>query len=381
MTATQAPTPGPLDSESVKLLVKGDLLRIDTGGALYEFVRRKAPPSALIVAKPALDGSERYYDRCRFSFVERPSLAPTAPVEASGSERESEAWKWLGQLYPNDAPSDLAYDANEMVDAFLAGSGRSDRMAKALERIAGEQQYRSGYCQTDITVEPALSADEAQTVAREALAHNPALRPQPSGETRAALDRLKMAAHVYEDDEMAADCATLEALLSARPLALGGQQGEERLSAALIAMVEHFERVDAGPEDKAAIQAACEVWASAKRDKALSTTPARAEALDEGAAGETILTALVEAMPKEHDVTGPQFERIAKAIFKALRAHPSPPPADDEDRVREAATLLTELLDGPSHGGFHGINGALRGKLATIRQTLQRAALKSEGRS
>ena len=46
---------------------------------------------------------------------------PTAAVEASGSERESEAWEWLGQLYPNDAPSDLAYDANEMIDAFLAG--------------------------------------------------------------------------------------------------------------------------------------------------------------------------------------------------------------------------------------------------------------------
>jgi len=125
--------------------------------------------------------------------LEAVSLAPTAPVEASGSERESEAWEWLGQLYPNDAPSDLAYDANEMIDAFLAGSGRSDRMAKALERIAGEQQYRSGYCQTDITVEPALSADEAQTVAREALAHNPALRPQPSGET------LQSLAQAFED--------------------------------------------------------------------------------------------------------------------------------------------------------------------------------------
>lgn len=102
------------------------------------------------------------------------SLAPTAPVEASGSGWEADAWKWLGQLYPNDAPSDLAYDANEMVDAFLAGSGRSDRMAKALERIADEQQYRSGYCQTDITVEPALTAEEAQTVARDALSTTPA---------------------------------------------------------------------------------------------------------------------------------------------------------------------------------------------------------------
>lgn len=304
---TQAPTPGPLSAEGVKLLRKGDLLlALETtcnffAGEVLTF-EGPGPLSECMVNGMSWMAS-------RFAFIGRPGadgwmpwsggenpvpgrvveielrglgligpdlsdhfdwrheadnedqdviafrLAPIAPVEASGSEREADAWKWLGQLYPNDAPSDLAYDANEMVDAFLAGSGRSDRMAKALERIAGEQQYRSGYCQTDITVEPALSADEAQTVAREALAHNPALRPQPSGETREhgpkcwgktsisdemmycycgstdsppgetreALDRLKMAAHVYEDDEMAADCATLEALLSARPLALGGQ--------------------------------------------------------------------------------------------------------------------------------------------------------------
>lgn len=227
---TQAPTPGPLDSESVKLLrlgkpldtraavgalCDGDWLRETwLGGRVHQWrhgmdIQDYRLPHTVFIGRPDESGwmpwsggenpvpgkwcewffahtgpyaglsSDTLWDR-----VTRFRLAPTAPVEASGSERESEAWDWLGQLYPNDAPSDLAYDANEMIDAFLAGSGRSDRMAKALERIAGEQQYRSGYCQTDITVEPALSADEAQTVAREALAHNPAIRPQPSGETR-----------------------------------------------------------------------------------------------------------------------------------------------------------------------------------------------------
>lgn len=153
-------------------------------------------------------------------------LAPTAPVEASGSERESEAWEWLGQLYPNDAPSDLAYDANEMIDAFLAGSGRSDRMAKALERIAGEQQYRSGYCQTDITVEPALSADEAQTVAREALAHNPALRPQPSGETREQLAAIMQRNIITNEDGGFSfhDLKAADEILSLiRPAPVGGE--------------------------------------------------------------------------------------------------------------------------------------------------------------
>lgn len=92
------------------------------------------------------------------------SLAPTAPVEASGSEREHGPKCWGKTSF-------------------------SDEMAHC-------------YCgSTD-------------------------LRPQPSGETRKALDRLKMAAHVYEDDEMAADCETLEAILFARLLALGGQQGD-----------------------------------------------------------------------------------------------------------------------------------------------------------
>lgn len=186
----QAPTPGPLTAETVGLIRVGDVIAWDGGD----------PESLSYVHRPDLIPAEVYE---KMVFVSRPDVYAgfpmpneaisdfqwrlvydPAPVEASGSEREADAWKWLGQLYPNDAPSDLAYDANEMVDAFLAGSGRSDRMAKALERIADEQQYRSGYCQTDITVEPALTAEEAQTVAREALAQQTALRPQPSGETR-----------------------------------------------------------------------------------------------------------------------------------------------------------------------------------------------------
>ena len=41
-----------------------------------------------------------------------------------------------------------------------------ERYSAALVKIADDQHYRSGYDQTDITVEPALSATEAQTLAR-----------------------------------------------------------------------------------------------------------------------------------------------------------------------------------------------------------------------
>lgn len=45
----------------------------------------------------------------------------------------------------------------------------SAHLRAALERIAEEQQYRSGYCQTNISVEPALTAVEMQEIARAAL--------------------------------------------------------------------------------------------------------------------------------------------------------------------------------------------------------------------
>lgn len=39
----------------------------------------------------------------------------------------------------------------------------------ALEQIADEAPYRSGYCQSDVEYEPKLSVDEMQKAAREAL--------------------------------------------------------------------------------------------------------------------------------------------------------------------------------------------------------------------
>ena len=102
------------------------------------------------------------------------ALIRPAPVASGGqhSSGEDAAWTWLNGHVECD-PADRDYSADEMVDAFMAGAGRYDRWSKALERIAGEHQHRSGYCQTDITVEPALTAEEAQTVARDALSGTP----------------------------------------------------------------------------------------------------------------------------------------------------------------------------------------------------------------
>lgn len=99
------------------------------------------------------------------------ALQDAAPAQSEAGE--GAAWAWL-ESHVECNPADRDYSADEMVDAFMEGARRYDRLAKALERIAAGQQYRSGYCQTDIAVEPALTADEAQAVAREALRSTPA---------------------------------------------------------------------------------------------------------------------------------------------------------------------------------------------------------------
>ncbi len=101
------------------------------------------------------------------------ALLSARPLTLGGQQGEDAAWSWLNRHVECD-PADRDYSADEMVDAFMAGAGRYDIWLKALERIAGEHQHRSGYCQTDITVEPALTAEEAQTVARDALSTTPA---------------------------------------------------------------------------------------------------------------------------------------------------------------------------------------------------------------
>lgn len=60
--------------------------------------------------------------------------------------------------------------AGKSCDADVAERQR-DELRKALEEIADEAPYRSGYCQSDVEYGPALSADEMQAVARQALAN------------------------------------------------------------------------------------------------------------------------------------------------------------------------------------------------------------------
>jgi len=145
-----------------------------------------------------------------------------------------------------------------------------------------------------------------------------------------------MAAHVYEDDEMAADCATLEALLSARPLALGGQQGEDEI-AFLLDRLADFEN-DINERDWHGHVAP----AVARAKAALSTTPARAEAKDEGAAGESLDDVARRLFAAQYpgrdyddlkDMVQIGWLRKAHDEILSARAHPSPTPAAEPRKV------------------------------------------------
>ena len=108
----QAPTPGPLSGDDVKLLVKGDRVRWLCEKDHYgTFVALMDSEGGGIQWHSDYFGRDHYSPRHMIEFVSRPappredlgdgvwadvdtaSLAPTAPVEASGSEREAfEQW-------------------------------------------------------------------------------------------------------------------------------------------------------------------------------------------------------------------------------------------------------------------------------------------------
>lgn len=202
MTATQAPTPGPLSgSVEGRLAAKpwragdplpavGSAVLVSGANCDVDSDQHRAFMWRTVVGYGDQDrfvclqtGScwptvERL-ENCWFAEIPTPRLAPTAPVEASGSER---------------------------------GSGRVGKFFKNA-RIARE-----------------VTDEENQPP-----------RPQPSGETREAVARLakdvatvkSFSANIatfYDGPDkryirdVAADIETALALLSARPLALGGQK-------------------------------------------------------------------------------------------------------------------------------------------------------------
>lgn len=244
MTATQAPTPGPLSGDDDLLpcpFCEGDVIVTDS--------------------QECQDAETYYWHRCAGCGVEsegahgasaardqwnmRPQpfrLAPTAPVEASGSEEIGDEYEaaahcvtlaecppglffWNGTLgFKSD------YGAMEPVGSNFKTWKMGSR-ADAYCADSGEY-FWGGTSNHDDRAKVLVMPIDAATVAMVA-SHGPAaLRPQPSGETREAVAELIEAAIVRHDptiplDSTLDDADAILALLSARPPARAeGQEGE-----------------------------------------------------------------------------------------------------------------------------------------------------------
>lgn len=168
-----------------------------------------------------------------------------------------------------------------------------------------------------------------------------ALRPQPSGETREDAEVLAMLDD-YADRHIGAtrgeDMSLEEMLiskarerLSARPLALGGQQGDSETLRVLLDNLVIAQTMSKDIRQKATDEARSYLYD-------LRHTPARAEAQDEGAAGEPVAKVVRKGF-STGSISWTKFGQDADLSDETpLYAHPSPTPAADADRVRNYDT-------------------------------------------
>ncbi|MFT6427343.1 MAG: hypothetical protein ACJAVC_000608, partial [Brevundimonas sp.] len=373
---TQAPTPGPLSAEDVKLLVKGDLLLCKTWGVVRfdrfddsgvrafvldlanDQVRLMKPINMAFIGRPDADGwmpwsggenpvpGRRVVLRLRSGITSgvlaseeaawgRSSiiafrLAPTAPVEASGSEL-------------NPATADL-------VDRFAA------ELKLKLAKAEAKYGYAADWLKTDwqdelneSLAEHLQKGDPRDVAAYCAFAWHhgwptsdvaghiaPAPRPQPSGETRALLERIAAVRARKDFTPQHANAGLLTVLDDcAAILAFGGQQEDWRCP-------------DCGAQ--------ADEWFDCCKNPAR----AEAEAQDEGAAGEPplygawnylkdpeglarIRSSLLDTQDWHHaaPINCNSLARLLDTI-EALRAHPSPPPAADADGVIRVLERICE---------------------------------------
>lgn len=292
MTATQAPTPGPLSAEDWASLadlhtLKGWLHGVSLTPDWNDVVADGGVTVAMVVQQEAGQMASRVG-----RVIDNFRLAPTAPVEASGSEREHGPKCW----------------------------GKTS--------ISDEMMYC--YCgSTD----------------------------SPSGETRAAL---------------------------------GGQKGDSETLRVLLDNLVIAQTLSKDIRQKATDEACSYLY-----DR--RTTPARAEAQDEGAAGSdavshhaktdadpvvSMLRDVAERLDRpEPDLLGARVgvQAVRLAVSSRLLARPSPPRGADEDRVRIAAEALIKAED-EARQRLREVWTPLPStpEVDALRQAL--AALKSEGK-
>lgn len=298
-------------------------------------------------------------ENCWFAEIPTPRIAPTAPVEASGSALHPATSalvdRFAAELKSKLARAEAKYGYR---DDWSKPDWKDDLIESLAEHIQkGDPRDVAAYC--------AFAWHHGWSTSDAAGHSAPALRPQPSGETREVAQDIaslkgqfeRIFSRSPEDRPAYKDggqpfghgdlrhfikvLGKAEALLSARPLALGDQQGVQ----------ERCQRC--GGEVQGWLCQSCPAEFRENDDGHLvfdeDTTPARAEAQDEGAAGEcgkslgqVAYEGWAQGLPvcewaKQTRTQQRAWENAAQAV---IDAHPYPIPAADADRVRIAVEAL-----------------------------------------
>jgi hypothetical protein len=152
MTATQAPTPGPLSGD--------EPLNVLLDRAVAAF--KALPPEE---QRRQFDEQKKNWVAAEMAWGDegtRLCLAPTAPVEASGSEREID-------LYDDRVQEGIAWTMRQWGETLGLTTWTQGDGSESVEGDVGGEIHT-------ILVEAGLRDPETNEMA--------ALRPQPSGETR-----------------------------------------------------------------------------------------------------------------------------------------------------------------------------------------------------
>ena len=270
------------------------------------------------------------------------SDAPTAPVEASGSEREHGPKCW-GKTSASDEMAHCycgSEDSPQLREAVLKGVGKINGDGWKDTTTEGEvvfvwnaekpTPYAPG--QYPRVGNEGWSASTSQYDFTPATANDvPAILALLSARP-VALGRVAQSEEPSAHNGLVAGS---NPAATTSPLALGGQQGEEVRQTAMSILQSAVRTFDA--EDRTNLDAVLDDLIDA-----LATTSARAEAQDEGAAGEASAyrVRMISNDPAEWVLMHPEkaLDFLSRKGWESqpLYAHPSPTPAADADRVREA---------------------------------------------
>lgn len=339
---TQAPTPGPLSAEDVKLLVKGDLLRYTPENGRAETVWLRRNHKGVLAVQSVRDPDCGHGDGFdRFAFIGRP---------------DADGWMpWYGGENPvpgqrvdfDDGAISLVNCLSDIFDVWEK-PGRFRLAPTAPVEASGSEREHGPKCWGKTSFSDEMMYCYCGST------------DSPPGEMREAV--LKGVGKVngdgWKDTTTKGETVFVWNAEKPAPYAPGQypRVGNEGWSASTL----QYDFTPAAADDVPAILAA------------LSTTPARAEAQDEGAAGELVACwmdgapssfraqecfiakttygdrVVLRALPDEYaydfktaDETYIKRDKIAAwmPFPDSQYAHPSPPPAADEDRVRKVATL------------------------------------------